>query len=130
MFLFSNLPIEIIREHIIPFTYNCQSQNLCNEIKLFYKLRKQIFIKFAKRHLNSIYDDDEFIHNINYLYIFYQYLGQCLNNTFRMNQYVQTRYINSFYKKEFTRQIIFMLNSLSLQMKQDFCNLLKKSNLV
>lgn len=124
MFLFSNLPNEIIREHIIPFTYNCQSQNLCNEIKLFYKLRKQIFIKFAKRHLNSIYDDDEFMRHINYQYIFCQYLGQCLYNTFHMNQYVQTRYINSFYKKEFTSQIIFMLNSLSLQMKQDFCNLL------
>jgi hypothetical protein len=128
MYALTNLPIEIIREHIIPFTYNCQSQNLCNEIKLFYKLRKQIFEMFANRHLKNISDDNEFMRHINYQYIFYQYLGQCLYNTFHMNQYVQTRYINSFYKKEFTSQIIFMLNSMSLQMKQDFCNLLKKSN--
>ena len=54
---------------------------------------------------------------------------QCLNNTFRMNQHVQTRYINSFYKKEFTSQIIFLLNSLSLQMKLDLYNLLTNSKL-
>ena len=76
MFALTNLQIEIIREHIIPFTYNCQSQNLCNEIKLFYKLRKQIFEMFAKRHLKNICDDNEFMRHINYQYIFCQYLGQ------------------------------------------------------
>ena len=42
------IPIEIIREHILPFTYNPQPKEICDDIKSFFNIRK---------HLCNIYYD-------------------------------------------------------------------------
>lgn len=56
--LFKKLPIEIIRENILPYTYNIQNTRLCLDIKSFfltYNYLSQIFyIKYAFNHLEKL----------------------------------------------------------------------------
>ena len=40
--LFGKLPEEIIREHILPYSYCKQSDSLCKDIQEFYKTKKKV----------------------------------------------------------------------------------------
>tara|TARA_B100000424_G_C22774476_1_gene416879 strand:+ start:356 stop:778 length:423 start_codon:yes stop_codon:yes gene_type:complete len=58
MNLFKKLPIEIIRENILPYTYNIQNPRLCLDIKSFYLtynyLSRIFYIKYAFDHLDRL----------------------------------------------------------------------------
>lgn len=55
--LWKNLPIEIIREHIIPYTYNCQSIELCNDIKSFNETKLYLLYLYFQKYY-FIQDDN------------------------------------------------------------------------
>ena len=42
----NTIPIDIIREHILPYTYDPQSQELCDDIRSFYKCKFYFRITF------------------------------------------------------------------------------------
>ncbi len=56
--LFKKLPIEIIRENILPYTYNIQHPRLCLDIKSFHLtynyLSRIFYIKYAFDHLDIL----------------------------------------------------------------------------
>ena len=55
--LWKNLPIEIIREHIIPYTYKCQSIELCNDIKSFNETKIYLLYLYFQKYY-FIQDDN------------------------------------------------------------------------
>lgn len=55
--LWKNLPIEIVREHIIPYTYNCQSIELCNDIKSFNETKLYLLYLYFQKYY-FIQDDN------------------------------------------------------------------------
>ena len=44
------LPVEIIREHIFPFLYNCQPKTLCEDIRSFVDCRDYLFALYLQRY--------------------------------------------------------------------------------
>lgn len=50
--MLNRLPIEIIREHIIPYTYNPQPEELCKDIRSFYCVREHLCDAYYERWKN------------------------------------------------------------------------------
>jgi hypothetical protein len=55
--LLKKLPIEIVREHIIPYTYNCQDVELCNDIKSFNETKIYLLYLYFQKYY-FIQDDN------------------------------------------------------------------------
>ena len=51
----NTIPIDIIREHILPYTYKPQSQELCHDIKSFYKCKFYLRKLYYERWRSSFY---------------------------------------------------------------------------
>lgn len=49
-----HLPIDLIREHILPFTYRPQSSALCEDIRGFHALKYELFDVYKKEFPNDI----------------------------------------------------------------------------
>lgn len=47
--MLNRLPIEIIREHIIPYTYNPQPEKLCEDIRSFHCVHEHLYEVYYKR---------------------------------------------------------------------------------
>ncbi len=47
--MLNRLPIEIFREHIIPYTYNPQPKELCRDIRSFHYIREYLYELYYKR---------------------------------------------------------------------------------
>lgn len=59
MDILSRLPLDIIREEIIPFTYNPQPKEICDDIKSFYNVRKYLSNVYYNRWKFSFdYEED------------------------------------------------------------------------
>lgn len=57
------LPIELVREHILPYTYCPQSSELCEDIRDYYSVRHAIVTLYTERYSNSDEDEFEWISN-------------------------------------------------------------------
>ena len=98
MDILSRLPLDIIREEIIPFTYNPQPKEICDDIKSFFNIRK---------HLCSLYydrwkDTFEYEENADYNWLENDIL-RFYNNDIALMNGIHIDYINR-YKR------LFMLN--------------------
>lgn len=58
-----NLPNELLREIIFPFSYNPQPVALCEDIRNFYEIRKIVFQMYTERYSNTTEDKYEWISN-------------------------------------------------------------------
>lgn len=58
MNIFNRLPEEIIREHILPFSYCPQSQSLCRDIKTFCMTKKVVIELYETIYADFIDTDD------------------------------------------------------------------------
>ena len=58
MNIFSRLPEEIIREHILPFSYCPQSDSLCKDINTFYTTKKVVLELYETIYADFIDADD------------------------------------------------------------------------
>ena len=99
----SRLPLEIIREEIIPFTYNPQPKEICDDIKSFYNVRK---------HLSEIYYDRwrwtfEYEENADYNWLENDIL-RFYNNDIALMNGLHIDYINRYRR-------LFMLNDKSIE---------------
>jgi hypothetical protein len=47
------LPIDIIREEILPYTYQPQPKELCNDIRSFYNIRDYLYKLYYNRWLHT-----------------------------------------------------------------------------
>ena len=94
----NRLPIEIIRENILPFTYNPQPKEICDDIKSFFNIRK---------HLCNLYyyrwkDTFEYEENADYNWLENDIL-RFYNNDIALMNGVHIDYINRYRR-------LFMLN--------------------
>ena len=55
----NRLPIDIIREHILPYTYEPQSKELCNDIKSFYKCMNYLRLLYYERWKHSFHYEED-----------------------------------------------------------------------
>ena len=51
----NKIPIDVIREHILPYTYEPQSKELCNDIKSFNKCKHYLKKLYYERWKNDFY---------------------------------------------------------------------------
>lgn len=105
------IPIEIIREHILPFTYNPQPKEICDDIKSFFNIRK---------HLCNVYyhrwkDTFEYEENADYNWLENDIL-RFYNNDIALMYGVHIDYINRYRR-------LFMLNHKSKEDINDFITL-------
>lgn len=94
----NRLPIDIIREHILPFTYNPQPKEICDDIKSFFNIRK---------HLCNVYydrwkDTFEYEENADYNWLENDIL-RFYNNDIALMNGIHIDYINRYRR-------LFMLN--------------------
>ena len=94
----NRLPIDIIREHILPFTYNPQPKKICDDIKSFFNIRK---------HLCNVYydrwkDTFEYEENADYNWLENDIL-RFYNNDIALMNGIHIDYINRYRR-------MFMLN--------------------
>ena len=94
----NRLPIEVIREHILPFTYNPQPKEICDDIKSFFNIRKHL----CKMYYDRWKDTFEYEENADYNWLENDIL-RFYNNDIALMNGVHIDYINR-YKR------LFMLN--------------------
>jgi len=78
--MFHRLPSEIIREHIMPYTYSPQSSELCLDVRSFVETRKKLFCYYIKNLLISPHYGDYSYKNDNIKYGFYYFFSDLFNN--------------------------------------------------
>ena len=54
-----NLPDDIIREHILPYTYEPQSRELCEDIRNFYKIKNHLSENYRRIYKNGYKNEDK-----------------------------------------------------------------------
>ena len=57
------LPIELVRECILPYTYCPQSNELCEDIRNYHDIRHTIVTLYTERYSNTDEDESEWISN-------------------------------------------------------------------
>jgi hypothetical protein len=64
--LIKTLPDDIIREHIIPYTFQIQSKYLCDDIKSYNSVKTHLYELYYNRWKHTFYYEDNA--DINWLY--------------------------------------------------------------
>jgi hypothetical protein len=60
--MLESIPIDIIREYIIPYTYRPQSKELCEDVRSYTETRKYLLDMYSKEYEN-INEDKEWLSN-------------------------------------------------------------------
>lgn len=53
------LPIDVIREHILPYTYEPQSQELCEDIRNYYEVSNHLSEKYQQIYKDGYTNEDK-----------------------------------------------------------------------
>jgi len=56
--LLHKLPVDIIRHHIIPYTYNTQNKKLLDDIKNYYDTKQAILVLYDEYWKKNLHDPD------------------------------------------------------------------------
>lgn len=53
------LPDDVVREHILPYTYKPQSQELCEDIRNYYEISHHLFAKYHQLYKDGYRNEDK-----------------------------------------------------------------------